>query len=457
MSRPNERTARDSLTAGLDDGCGGPQLGKGREVAGPRSTAGRPGQGQSAPDVGRRHGRIVPRGIGVVGHDQDARQIADRRREPADLELPISQTTAVPATYDGVLPARALPPAQVGYLMPWGSAAAALSADALAQGLRIRSVGGAFTLGGRAYALGTALFRKAENPADLDARLAQLAARHGAELVPIDSTYVDSGTSLGSNDVVALKRTRVLLLWDAPASTLSAGWTRYTLERRFGQSVTVVRGGSFGRVPLADFDVVVLPSGDYSAVLGDAQLTRLKDWIRGGGTLVTLAEASRWASGEKVGLLGTSTLMKDGKPEGGAGGASAASGAFDYDKAIQPDRERPAAQPGAILRVALDTNHWLTAGNDSETQTLIEGARVFAPIKLDRGVNVGIYGKKESLIASGLIWPDAQDVLVQKAFLMHQPMGSGHVIAFAEDPNYRGFTEATMLLFINAVLLGPGY
>jgi hypothetical protein len=36
-------------------------------------------------------------------------------------------------------------------------------------------------------------------------------------------------------------------------------------------------------------------------------------------------------------------------------------------------------------------------------------------------------------------------------------MGSGHIIAFAEDPNYRGFTEATSLLFINAVLLGPGH
>ena len=32
-----------------------------------------------------------------------------------------------------------------------------------------------------------------------------------------------------------------------------------------------------------------------------------------------------------------------------------------------------------------------------------------------------------------------------------------HVIGFAEDPNYRAFTESTMLLFMNAVLLGPGY
>ncbi len=131
--------------------------------------------------------------------------------------------------------------------------------------------------------------------------------------------------------------------------------------------------------------------------------------------------------------------------------------AFDYDKAIQPDRERPASQPGAILRVTLDTNHWLTAGHDADAQVMIEGNRVFAPIKLNSGRNVGVYATKDKLIASGLIWPDAQDILVQKAFLMHQPFGQGHVIAFAEEPNYRAFTEATMLLFMNAVLLGPGY
>jgi hypothetical protein len=40
---------------------------------------------------------------------------------------------------------------------------------------------------------------------------------------------------------------------------------------------------------------------------------------------------------------------------------------------------------------------------------------------------------------------------------MHEPLGRGHVIAFAEDPNYRAYAEATQLLFINAVLLGAGH
>jgi hypothetical protein len=31
------------------------------------------------------------------------------------------------------------------------------------------------------------------------------------------------------------------------------------------------------------------------------------------------------------------------------------------------------------------------------------------------------------------------------------------VIAFAEDPNYRAYAEATELLFVNAVLLSGGH
>jgi hypothetical protein len=82
---------------------------------------------------------------------------------------------------------------------------------------------------------------------------------------------------------------------------------------------------------------------------------------------------------------------------------------------------------------------------------------VFRPITLDKGRNVGLYQTKDTLVAGGLAWPEAQDLLAQKAWLVHQPLGRGHVIAFAEDPNYRAFTEATQLLFVNAVLLGPAH
>ncbi|HVQ31165.1 MAG TPA: M14 family metallopeptidase, partial [Vicinamibacteria bacterium] len=265
----------------------------------------------------------------------------------------------------------ALPPAKVAYLLPWGSAPAAAVGEALRSGLKVRVAEGAFTLGGRDYAAGTAIFRASDNDASLADALGALARRHGLSVQATDSGYVDKGISLGSNQVRPLKAPRVLLAWDAPTQSLSAGWARYVLERRFGQPVTAVRVGSLRRVDLARYDVLVLPSGDYSDALGEEAVKRLKTWVTEGGTLVLIAEAARWAGREKVGLLATQPELRDGKPDAEPGEKDKDKDAkkeplkpFDYDKAIQPERERPEDNYGAILRVVLDRDHWLTAGMD---------------------------------------------------------------------------------------------
>lgn len=375
-----------------------------------------------------------------------------------------ARATDVPAAEASRAAVTPPPAGTLGFLMPWGSGAAATAAEALRQGIRIRTFDEAITHAGRSYGIGAAFIRLSDNGDGTAAKLQQIAGRHGAELVPIAETWTEQGLSLGSSRVARLREPRVLLAWDTPTSPLSAGWARYVLEQRFGQRVTAMRVSTLQNADMRDYDVLVLPSGNYN--FSDDGLRRLKDWIRSGGTLITIAEASRWAARDKVGLLSTDTLLRDGTPEkdapeSAAGGGSAAkpdaSKPFEFDKAIQPDKESPENLAGAILRVALYPYHWLTAGLDGDIQAVAEGSRVFAPLKLDAGVNVGVYAPAGTLVAAGLVWKEAQPLLAERSFLMHQPTGRGHVIAFAEDPNYRAYAEATELLFINAVLLSRGH
>ena len=377
------------------------------------------------------------------------------------------------------------PAGTIGFLMPWGSGAAATATAALREGISIITTDEAFKHGGRQYAIGTAFIRSAGNAEGTAAKIQQLAQQHGAELVPITETWTEEGISLGSGRTAALRAPRVLMAWDSPVSSLSAGWARYTLEQRFGQRVTVMRTATLQNYDMKDYDVLVLPSGSYN--FSDDGLRRLKDWIRNGGTLITLADATRWAARDRVGLLSTDPLYRDGTPQkdlpaagsggpggqggsggsGGSGGTGGSGGAggqkpdltkpFDFEKAIQPEREQPERLAGSMLRVTLYPYHWLTAGLDGDIQIIAEGSRVFAPLKLDAGVNVGVYAPVEKLLASGHVWKEALPLLSSRAYLMHQPSGRGHVIAFAEDPNYRAYAEATQLLFINAVLLGIGH
>jgi uncharacterized membrane protein YgcG len=381
-------------------------------------------------------------------------------------------------------PAVTLPAAKVGYVMPWGIGTARLVVAAQAAGVRLRFADESFTLAGRTYPPGTAIVRSVENPAETTALLSRLATEHRADIVAVDSAFTEAGISLGSNRVVPLKAPRVLLAWDAPVSSQSAGWARYVLERRFGQRVTAVRVSAFMMADLTRFDVVVLPSGNYTQGLGGPALQRLKDWVSAGGTLVTIAEASRWATRDGVNLLDTTTELRDGRPESAGGGGGAGTGgagrpsgsggasggggsssaapsggaaSIDLEKATLPKDEPPIATSGALMRATVDTEHWLAAGSDDVLHVMVEGSRVFSPITLDKGRNVATYATGEQAVAAGLMWPEARTLLGNKAAIIAQPRGRGHVIAFMEDPNFRAFTEGTALLFINAVLLGPAH
>ncbi len=349
----------------------------------------------------------------------------------------------------------ALPEALVGYLIPWGTNGAAAVVEALREGIRVRAAGAEFTLDDRRYGTGTAIVRVAENGPDLRQRLVEIAARHRAEVVPVDDAYVRDGMSLGSGRVRALREPRVLLVYDAPGQSYSVGWGRYVLERRYGQRTTAVRASSLGRARLADYDVVVFPSGNYGGAVGDGLLDRLRAWMRDGGTVITMAESSRWAS--RTGLLATETERRGGRAEGDdPPDPGAPDQPIEFLDAISPEDESPEGVPGAILRTVLDTEHWLAAGTDGEIGVLVEGSRVFRPITLDQGTNVGRYAGLDDLVLGGIVWEESKPQLASKAFLIHQPVGRGQLIAFAEDPNYRAYAEATQLLFMNAVLLGPG-
>ena len=352
-------------------------------------------------------------------------------------------------------PAAALPEAIVGYLVPWGTNGAAAVTEALRAGIRVRAAGAEFTLAGRRFGVGTAIVRASENGPDLRQRLADIAARHRAEVVPIDDAYVREGMSLGSRRVRGLREPRVLLVYDAPGQSYSVGWTRYVLERRYGQRTTAVRASTLGRARLADYDVIVFPSGNYGGAVGGGLLDRLRAWMRDGGTLITMAESSRWAS--RAGLLATETERRGGRADGDdPPEAGTPEQPIAYLDAISPADESPEGVPGAILRTLLDTEHWLAAGTDGEIGVLVEGSRIFRPITLDEGTNVGRYADLDRLVLGGIVWEESRPQLASKAFLIHQPVGRGQLVAFAEDPNYRAYAEATQLLFMNAVLLGPG-
>lgn len=358
--------------------------------------------------------------------------------------------------------------ASVAYLLSWGSNAAAKALAALHRhDVRVFSSDKPFTLNGRAYPSGSLIVKTKNNPDNLHELLTDIATQTGVEFEATNSSWVDDGVNFGSGNVQFLKKPKVVLAYNSPTSVYSVGWTRFLIEQEYGYPVTIMHAEQLGGADLSKYNVLILPDawGGYNGSLGSGD--KIKDWIRAGGTLITYARATLWLTDEKVGLLATSRELKGGepdKPEKEPNGKSKAadnkpdlSKPFDVEKEIQPDKELPFGVAGAIARITLDTEHWLAFGYDGDTNVMLASNNIFTPLKLDKGTNVGLYSAGESLILSGFIWEETKKQLANKAYLMHQRSGRGHVVAFAEDPNTRAFVDGTNLLLMNAIFFGPAH
>jgi len=70
------------------------------------------------------------------------------------------------------------------------------------------------------------------------------------------------------------------------------------------------------------------------------------------------------------------------------------------------------------------------------------------------GANVITFTADGPLAVAGFTWPDNTEALLRgTSFLIDEPTGRGHVILFAEDPNYRFLWRAPQPFFLNAILL----
>jgi hypothetical protein len=357
--------------------------------------------------------------------------------------------------------------AQLAYLIPWGTNAAAKALASLhRKGIRVFGTDMEITLNGRKYPRGTLIIKVKDNPDNLHETLAEIAKAENIEIIATNTSWVDDGVNFGSGNVQFLEKPRIVLAYNTPASSLSVGWTRYLIEQAYGYPVTIIHTNQLGGADLSRYNVMILPDafGSYERELGEGNA--IKEWIRKGGTLITYGGATQWLTGEKVGLLATSRELKGGKaekeekkdkPEKKEENKPDLTKPFDVEKEIQPEKELPVETPGAIVRISLDTEHWLAFGYDGDANVMVNSRNIFTPLKLDKGTNVGLYMPEDKLVLSGFIFEDSKKQLPNKAYLMHQPHGSGHVVAFAEDPNTRAFFDGTNLLLMNAIFFGPAH
>ncbi len=362
----------------------------------------------------------------------------------------------------------------VAYLAPWGTEASArLLAGALREDLKVNSAERPFAQNGVKYPAGSLIFKVAGNPADLAERLARLARSTGAEVWATDSGWVEDGVNFGSRQVVPLRKPAVALAWDTPVSAQSAGAARFVLERQYGYPVTLLRTAAIETSDFSNFQVLILPEGgDYAATLGEDGIARLKAWVESGGTLIGIGSAVSFLTSADAGLLDLkqeralreeetmepAASSKGSKPaESATVAGTRIANEAELDRVTRGRVDPPDNAPGVLLRARVRPDFWLTEGLPETVNLMVEGRAIYSPPKADRGVNAVYFDGPENLLVSGQLWSENRKQIAYKPAVVAASLGRGTIVAFTQDPNFRGMLDGANLLFLNAVFRGPAH
>lgn len=338
--------------------------------------------------------------------------------------------------------APSVPRAQYGYVFDPGSEASIhLLASLLEDSVRVWHAPRAFTAGGRAFPHGALLVRVAPNGESVHERVAAHATQAGAAVYPVPSAGVEAGTDLGSNSVRPIRFPKVALLASAPVSGNSFGFSWFALDQRIGYPTTLVDAAFVSGTGMSDFNVLVMPSLQGAAldrVLGEAGKTRLGDWVRNGGVLITLDGATSWVAQEST-KLARIRVRRDTTRADSAGGAP-----------LQTNL------PGVMARATIDTLSPLLAGvNETEIPVFANSDRVLTvPKDLTAGEAIVRFAPANRVRLAGYFWPEMPERIALSPWLWTERVGRGRVIAFAHDLNFRDLFRGLLPLFGNAVLLG---
>lgn len=401
---------------------------------------------------------------------------AGRNRIEASM-LTASDSQPLPGIAGGVEGGRA----GSAYIIPYGTdAASRLVIALLSGGYKLAVATRQLNAGGRNWPAGTLIARVHRNPESIHARIASLATETGARVWAVNSAFSEEGdTGIGSESVVSLRKPAVAVIWDESTSPTSYGAMWYTFEREYGLKFTPVSINAIKSADLSKFTCIILPDGSaggYASALGKAGVDRLKEWAQRGGVLVGVGggavmftrKDAEMTSSRLVGATEDTTPPAEPQPSQPAPQKQAAetkpsearkqaeSAVKPEDKAAPKKRPtQPLGVPGASFRARVNREHYLSYGYETDTiAALVDGDAFFRPSK--EGANVVTFETPGPLLIAGFIWPDnTEELLRGTAYVIDEPTGSGHVILFAEDPNFRFLWRTTAQMFINSILLAP--
>jgi len=242
----------------------------------------------------------------------------------------------------------------------------------------------------------------------------------------------------------AIRRPRIGLFqpW---TGAMDEGWARWVLEQ-YGFTFTAIHPEDF-KSPLADrIDVLIVADDarvpvagvpvrgggrgetrairpEYAYQLAAADLQQFEQFIRRGGTLVCLSNASAFA------------IQQFNLP---------------VRNVVAGLRSDEFFLRGSIVEVTIDPSHPVMAGMPAKAAVFVDGSPVFEPEADFNGTVLAKYQESGSPLLSGYLI--GENYLNGKAAALDVPLGDGHIVLIGFRPEWRGQPFGTFRVLFNAAL-----
>ena len=249
--------------------------------------------------------------------------------------------------------------------------------------------------------------------------------------------YSNSGIDLGSNYIKTLKKPEAAMIIGTGVAASEAGEIWHLLDQRLNMPITKIDILNFSRVRLERYNTLVMVSGAYN-FLDKNSIDKIIAWVQNGNTLITIKSGAEWAI--KNGFTKFKLAVD----------SSTTKGRLDYDRAS--DMEGAKALGGSIFSIDLDTTHPIGYGFSKRKVSVYKNNSTFFQNSTSAYSTIAQY--TNTPLVGGYLHPNSLKMIKNSPSILVGAEGSGRVILFADEPNFRGTWYGTNKLFLNALFLG---
>jgi len=249
------------------------------------------------------------------------------------------------------------------------------------------------------------------------------------------NTGLTSGINLGSPNVDRIIQPKIAMMVGEGVRAYDAGEIWHLLDVRLQIPVTKLDTKNFRASRLDKYTHLVIPSSS-SRFLSKSDKEQLKSWVRNGGTIIGYRSTARWLSSEgliNLNFKNDSLVAKDIN--------------FESRRNLYGSRQIG----GAIFQAKIDRTHPINFGYANDKIALFRNTELFITPNKYSFNNPIQY--TENPLLSGYINDSNLDLIKETVPFQVNRYGSGRVIVFTDNTNFRGFWLGSTKLFINSLFL----